>query len=179
MVATNTTNNLFLWLSTIGGFAVLIWLFAGKRWGSDRRSILQIVNSLLDARAARIDAQLKVAEESRVEAKLAHEESQAQIEHAHQEAATIVARAEGMLASLHQEMVNDAEHEKNRIIEQAREEIGAERNRAILTLRSRAADVAVDAAREVLRRTIDDDTDHQIITRALAEDSPNGGGTSA
>lgn len=174
MVATATLDNLFLWLSTIAGFAILIWLFAGKKFGAERRTILQTINRMLDARAARIDAQLRVAEESRAEAVKGRQEAEAEIVRARDEAAAIVSRAHGMLGSIRAEMVSDAEREKNRIVEQAREEIEAEQNRAILTLRAQAADLAVDAAREVLHRSMDESADHAIIMRALTEDAPNG-----
>lgn len=172
-----TTNNLLLWISDIIGFSLLVAFFV---WFAPRRilrgrSIGSLMRGAIDARAVAIETQLRLAEESRVVAQKAHEEAEAEIAHAHEEAAQIVERATGMRQSLQQELVQAAEEEKQRIISQARDEIEAERNRAILDLRSRAADVAVDAAGEILRRSMDTRVDHEIIMRALAE-GPEAGG---
>jgi F-type H+-transporting ATPase subunit b len=169
-----TTDAVVLWVGEFVGFVVLVGAFLFIKFNG--RSAIDIVKAALDARSARIDVQLRIAEESRVEAEKAHEDARAEIAKAHEEAATIISRAEAMLSSLHEEIVAEADREKQRIVEQAREEIEAERNRAIVTLRTRAADVAVDAAHEVLRRSMDEQTDHAIIVRALAGDAPNGDG---
>lgn len=175
MLATSFIHNFELWLGEALGFALLVAFFVVKKFGKgdNRRSILQIVNGILDQRAARIDAQLRAAEESRAEARHAREEGQAQISRAREEAEHIVERAQGMRGSLREEFIASAEEEKNRIVAQARDEIEAERNRAVLELRTQAADAAIDAARDVLRQTMDDPTDRSIIERALNAE-PNG-----
>src|SRR5207302_1290283 len=102
---TQTVHNLLLWLGELGGFALLVYWFAGKRWGMLKgKSIWGMMRNALDARASRIDAQLRMAEESRAEARRAHEEAQAEIAKAHEEAEQIVSRAEGMTTSLRQEL---------------------------------------------------------------------------
>lgn len=171
---TETVHNLLLWVGEFLGFLLLIWFFVAKKFGSKRRSILQTVNGILDARAARIDAQLRMAEESREEARKAHEQAQDEIAQAHEEAREIVARAQGLTETLRDQLSRGAEEEKERIVAQARMEIEAERNRAVLELRTKAADVAIDAAREVLREALDESTDRAIVERALAEDEIDG-----
>jgi F-type H+-transporting ATPase subunit b len=134
------------------------------------------VRSILDARAAKIDEQLRAAEESRAEAQKAHEEAQAEIARAHEESKAIIERAESMSVSLREEMVVTAEADKDRIVAQARDEIEAERNRAVMELRTRAADVAIEAAREVLKQTMDQNADRAFIDRALLESARDGNG---
>lgn len=177
--ASFSVDNFLLWLSELIGFLLLIAFFVFKRFGKgeNRRSIAETISRILDARAARIDEQLRAAEESRAEAQKAHEEAQAEIAHAHEESEAIVARAESMSRSLREEMAITAEADKNRIVAQARDEIVAERNRAVTELRTRAADVAIDAAREVLKSTMDSNADRAFIDRALVEAARNGNGS--
>lgn len=167
-----TVHNFLLWLGSFIGFALLVASFVLIKVGGS--SVAARFGKALDARAARIEAQLRLADENQAAARRAHEEAQAVIAQAHTEAAEIVARAEGLKGSLRHELAAAAEEDKNRIVGQAREEIEAERNRAILELRARASDVAVDAAREVLRQTVDAKTDQALIRRALSEDNGNG-----
>ncbi|GEM_PF-6584768 len=175
-LAANTVTNLLLWVAELAGFLLLVGCVVAVRLKSfGGRSIAQWIGGALDARAARIDAQLRLAEESRAEAEQAREEARAEIARAHEEAGSIVARAEGIRGSLRDELATEAEAEKSRIIGQAKDEIEAERNRAILELRVRAADAAVDAAREVLARTLDDQTDRRIVAQALRESGSSDG----
>lgn len=175
VVAAISSHNLLLWVGEVVGFAVLVWVFAGLRLRFlGNQTALGMAKSSLDARAARVDAQLRLAEESRAEAQKAHEEAQAEIVGAREEAARILERVEGIQVSLRAELAAAAEDQKTRIISQAREEIEAERNRAVLELRTKAADTAVEAAREVLRRTMDDATDREIIGRAMAQQPSSG-----
>ena len=166
------TNHLLLWIGEVIGFAILAWFFAGKKFGANRKSALDLVNGVLDSRAARVDAQLKIAEESKAEAAQARQEAQAAIGHAREEALHIVERSHGMESALREEMTTTAEDDRNRILAQAREAIEGERNRAIQELRSKAADVAVDAAREVLRRTMDEKAERHLVLRALSDEPP-------
>jgi F-type H+-transporting ATPase subunit b len=177
--ASFSIDNFLLWLSELVGFLLLIAFFVFKRFGKGekRRSIAQTVAGVLDARAAKVDEQLRAAEESRAEAQKAHEEAQAEIARAHEESKAIITRAESMSQSLREEMVVTAEADKNRIVAQARDEIEAERNRAVTELRTRAADVAIDAAREVLKQTMDQSADQAFIDRALLETTRDSNGS--
>ncbi len=170
VAVTETVKNLALWVAELIGFLLLVWFFVSKRFGSQRKSVIGMIGGILDARASRIDALLRAAEESREEARLAHEQVQAEIAEAHREAEAIVLRAQAMSTSLREEAVVTAEADKQRIIAQARDEIEAEQSQALMELRSRAADVAIDAAQEVLRRTMNDQSDRRIIETALADD---------
>ena len=168
-----TSHNFLLWLSTFLGFLGIILFFTLVRFKGT--SIWGLLQKGLDSRAARIDAQLRMAEESQAAAAKARQEAEAEIAAARQEAAGITDRAHQIKGSLREELEAAAELEKQRIVGQAKDEIEAERNRAITQLRSQAGDVAVEAAREVLRQTIDERIDQEIIVRALAGNA-NGDG---
>ncbi|HZT96219.1 MAG TPA: F0F1 ATP synthase subunit B [Chloroflexota bacterium] len=174
VAATDAVRNLVLWVAELAGFLVLIGFFAFKKFGKDRKSAVGMINGVLDARAARIEAQLQAAEVSREQARQAHEAAQAEIAEARQEAVRIVERAENMSVSLREEALVTAEADKERIIAQAKDEIEAERNQAVLELRSRASDVAVEAAREVLSRTMNDQIDRRMIEEAMVRETEDG-----
>jgi F-type H+-transporting ATPase subunit b len=115
-----------------------------------------------------------MADQNQAAARLAREQAEAEIAEARTEADGIVKRAEEMKQSLRDELLSAAEADKDRIIAQAKDEIEAERNRAVMELRSRAGEVVIDAAREVLQRTVDERVDRGIVARALVDEQAGG-----
>jgi F-type H+-transporting ATPase subunit b len=172
-----TSHNFELWLGSLISLLVLVALAMFLRLRG--KTLVSFIATMLDRRADQIEAQLKMAEQNRQAAQKAHDEAEAEIAEARREAADIVSRAESIKGALRTELATAADQDRDRIVGQAREAIENERNRAILELRTRAADVAVDAAREVLRRTVDAGVDQQIISRALTETESNGHGAKA
>jgi F-type H+-transporting ATPase subunit b len=174
MLHISGSGDVLLWIGEFLAWVALIFVVLFKRFGTRQQSLIQIITTMLDGYAKRTEEQLQIAQENREQAARAHQEAATQIAQARDEAKQIVERARTMSQTLRKEMIEAAEQERARIVAQAREEIESERNRAVLELRARAADLVVDAAREVLERTIDAETDRQIIGQALQHHLPNG-----
>lgn len=162
-------GNVYLWWAAqLVAIAILVLLFL--RWRpkfTGRRTIGEIVGSLLDAREAQIRQQLAAADEAREEARRLHEEAQQDIERARGEAEEIVTRATRTSELIREDMDRHAREEYDRIVAQARVEIDLERERAESALRRRAADIVIDAAGQVVERELTPQADAGLINSSL------------
>lgn len=151
--------------------AVAILILLALRWRPGflgGKTIGSTITGLLDAREAQIQEQLAAAERSRQEAARIREEAQHDIEKARSEGREIVRRAQQTSQAIQAEMTAHAREEHDRVLAQAKDEIDYERRQAELALRRRAADIVVDAAREVIAGHLGSEADRRIIDESLA-----------
>jgi F-type H+-transporting ATPase subunit b len=162
-------NTYPLWiLAQILAVAILVFLFLRWRPGfTGRRTIGETLGGLLEARAQSIREQLEGAEQSREEATRIHERTESELQQARQEGDEIVARAAHTSAAIQRDLETRAREEYQRIVAQARVQIEYEREQAETALRRRAADIVVDAARQVVERNLDPQTDRRLIAESL------------
>jgi len=62
------------------------------------------------------------------------------------------------------EIVGSARTEADRLVSHARDEIGREKQQALTELRTHVADLAVNAAGKILRRSVDDRTNRELVS---------------
>jgi F-type H+-transporting ATPase subunit b len=172
IAATNNlaSNYLIWWLAQVVAVAFLVYLFL--RWRPSfmgRRTIGETLGQALDAREAQIQTQLQAAERSREEAARIQAQSEQDIAQARHEAEDIVTRASQTSRAIQEEMRVRAREEYDRVVGQARVQIDYEREQAELALRRRAADVVIDAARQVVERHLQPKEDQQLIDDSLAK----------
>src|SRR5579875_2850415 len=162
-------DNVFLWWAAqVVAIAILVILFL--RWRpkfTGRRTIGEMVGSILDARAEQIRQQMAAADRAREEAQHLHEEAQQDIRQARGEAEQIVARGARTAELIREEMGRHAREEYDRIVAQARVEIDLERERAESALRRRAADIVIDAAAHVVQNDLTTQADAGLINQSL------------
>ncbi|HZS94648.1 MAG TPA: F0F1 ATP synthase subunit B [Chloroflexota bacterium] len=161
-------NVVLWWAAQLVAIAILVLLFL--RWRpkfTGRRTVGEIVGSLLDARETQIRQQLAAADEAREEARRLHEEAQQDIVRARGEAEEIVSRAARTGELIREDMDRHAREEYDRIVAQARVEIDLERERAESALRRRAADIVIDAAGQVVERELTPQADAGLINSSL------------
>jgi F-type H+-transporting ATPase subunit b len=162
-------NIIVWWLAQILAVAILVFLFLRWRPGFlNRRTIGQTLNQTLDARSDAIRDQLEAAQRSREEAQRLHAEAQQDVERARSEAREIVERASHTSEAIGSDLERRAREEYERIVGQARSQIEFERERAVSQLRRNAADVVIDAAREVVQRTLEPESDRRVIEDSLS-----------
>jgi F-type H+-transporting ATPase subunit b len=171
VIAANLPDVYPLWfLAQLIALAILVYLFLRWRPGFLRgRTIGQTVGGVLDAREEQIRSQLEAAQRSREEAARIHEESQRERAQAQQEAETIVSRAAETSQAIQKDIQARAQEEYDRIVGQARMQMDYERERAALALRREAADIVVEAARQIVERHLDPQTDRRIIGESLED----------
>lgn len=143
-------------------FVVILFVF----W----KVALPKMKNLLDARAAAIEGNIAKADEAQRKAEAALEEYTSQLAEARKEAGEIrdAAREDGK--KIVAEAKEAASSEATRLTAAAHSQIEAERQTALVSLRSEVGTLALDLAGGVIGETLSDDAKAQaVVDRFLAE----------
>ncbi len=109
---------------------------------------------VMNDRAATIQADLDAAEAARAQAVAASTEAEDQLAGARSEAAAIIDAAREEAEAERQRLVGRAEREVNAMREVAEGDVARERDEALAAVEPQVADLAVDAASKVMNRPI-------------------------
>ncbi|MFS0712510.1 F0F1 ATP synthase subunit B [Microbacterium sp. 2P01SA-2] len=142
----------------------LVIIFVVVRYAMPR------LNTVLDARSAAIEGNIAKADEAQRKAEAALEEYTAQLAEARKEAGEIrdAAREDGR--KIVSEAKQNASAEAERLTAAAHTQIEAERQAAVVSLRSEVGTLALDLAGGVIGETLSDDQKAQaIVDRFLSE----------
>ena len=143
-------------------FEIILFLF----W----RVVLPAMQKTLDARAELIEGGIKKAENAQAEADAALEEYKKQLADARAEAAKIREQARLDGTSILNELKEQAQTESARIVASAQAQIEAERQSALVSLRSEVGSLAIDLASGVIGESLADDKKAAgIVDRFLAD----------
>ncbi|KRE42029.1 F0F1 ATP synthase subunit B [Knoellia sp. Soil729] len=143
-------------------FAIMYWLFKSK--------VVPRMEALYAERTAAIEGGMEQAEQAQAQAQAALQQYEAQLHEARTEANAIreEARAEG--ASIVTEMREKAQAEANRITESASRQIEAERQQAVVSLRSEVGTLSTTLAGRIVGESLEDEVRQKgIVDRFLAE----------
>jgi F-type H+-transporting ATPase subunit b len=127
------------------------------------------VSEMLDARGARIRADLDEAARLRSEAEAMRAQAEADRQAALREAEELIARARAEAERVGQAASAEAEAAAKRRERMAMDRIAAAEAGAVADVRNAAAEVAVIAAREVIAQTLDAKADAKLINEAVAD----------
>ncbi len=133
-----------------------------------QRFMYRPVLNMLDQRAARIRDSMAQAEQVRVETALLEERSRGLLDEARREGQELLAQANRNSERLVTEARQAAQQEADRILERARADLTREREQTFQELRQQVADLALLAAGQVVRRSLDDAGHRQLIQQFLA-----------
>ncbi len=136
-----------------------------------RYVLLPPVQRVMNDRAATIQADRDAADAARAKALSASSELDDQLAGVRAEAAAIIEEARTEADAERQRLVARAEREVSAMKEIAETEIARDREEAMVSLRPLVADLAVGAASKVMNGRIDLDAARPIVDRLL--DSPN------
>lgn len=143
-------------------FVIILVLF----W----KIVLPAMRKTLDARAELIEGGIKKAENAQAEADAALEEYKKQLAEARAEAARIREQARIDGTAIITELKEQATIEAARVTASAKAQIEAERQSAIISLRSEVGTLAIDLASGVIGETLNDDKKAAaVVDRFLAE----------
>ncbi len=142
-------------------FIAFLVFFGRKAWAA--------LTAVLDARAARIRAELDEAQRLRAEAEAMRKQAEAERAAAMKEAEELLARARAEAERVAQAAAAEAEASARRRERMALDRIAAAEAGAIADVRNAAAEIAVTAAREVLAGNVDAQADAALIDRAVAD----------
>jgi F-type H+-transporting ATPase subunit b len=143
-------------------FGVLLYVVSKK--------VVPRLEEVYAERAAAIEGGMEQAEKAQAEAEAALREYQAQLAEARAEGARIreEARAEG--AAILAEMREKAGTDAVRIIDSAHKQIEAERQQAVVQLRSEVGRLATDLASRIVGESLEDEArQSRVVDRFLAE----------
>lgn len=168
-VADDTTGNrspiLPLWGELIFGiiaFGVLYWVIQTR--------VVPNLEKAYAERTAAIEGGMQQAEEAQQQAQAALEQYQAQLTEARAEAGRIREEAREQGAAIVAEMRGHAQSEAARITEAAHKQIEAERQQAIVQLRSEVGRLSTDLASRIVGESLHEESRRKgIVDRFLAE----------
>ena len=143
-------------------FAIILVVFLWK--------VLPGINKTLDARAEIIEGGIAKAETAQAEAAVALDEYKKQLADARAEAARIREQARADGNAIIAELKEQATVEANRVTANAKAAIEAERQSALISLRSEVGSLAIDLASGVIGESLSDDKKAAaVVHRFLAE----------
>jgi len=143
-------------------FAILYWLYSTK--------VVPRMEELYAERSAAIEGGMKQAEEAQAAAQAALDQYNAQLHEARAEANKIREDARAQGASIVTEMRGQAQAESTRITEAAKKQIDAERQSAVVSLRSQVGAMSTELASRIVGESLHDEARQSgIVDRFLAE----------
>jgi F-type H+-transporting ATPase subunit b len=133
------------------------------------RFVFKRVLALIDERQARIAKGLEQAEAAARDRELARAEREAALDEARSEAQAMISRATKIAEDSRAEIVAAARAEAEKVTARSRDEITAEKEKALAELRAHVADLALDAAGKLVRAQMSGPTQRRLVEEFLAE----------
>jgi len=141
---------------------VALWLLL-------RRYAFPAIFAAVEAREKALEDAIAAAKRDREEAAKLLDDHRRQIDAARADAQRLIAEGAKAGEKIRTEMIEEARHQQQEILDRARQEIGAERDRAIAELRREAVDLAIKGASKVIERNLDDETNRKIVEQFLGD----------
>ena len=148
---------------------VIIWtvvifvILLAVLWRLGYPSLLRMV----EERERRIQKQLEDAERANAEAQRLLEEHKKQIAAARNEAQEILAKAKSVSEKERATLLAKAREEYDALLNRARKDIDAEKEKAIQALRREAVELSIAAASRVIEANLDTDANRKLVTEFL------------
>jgi F-type H+-transporting ATPase subunit b len=134
-----------------------------------RLFLYQPVMKVLDERAKKTRDAMELAEATKKEFEQAKGEIQKQIEKGRQEAQAIITQAMQVGERLKGESREEAAKQAQVMIDRARSELEAERDKIVGDLRREFVDISIAAAEKVIKETLDKEKHRKLIEETLQE----------
>jgi len=134
-----------------------------------RLFLYQPVMKVLDERAKRAREAIEMAEATKKEYDQAKDEVQKQIEKGRQEAQAIISQAMQVAERLREESRQEATKQAQVIVDRARSELEADRDKMVGDLRREFVAISIAAAEKVIKETLDREKHRKLIEETLRE----------
>lgn len=126
------------------------------------------ITAAVEAREAALREAIEAAKRDRDEAALLLAQHRAKIEEARTEAQKFIAEGRAAGDKLRAHMLEETKTQQQEMLDRARREISAEKDRAVAELRREAVDLAILGAGKVIERNLDDASNRKIVETFLA-----------
>jgi F-type H+-transporting ATPase subunit b len=161
--------NLMFW--TIVIFGILFWLL--------KRFAYPVILAQVEAREKALEDAIAGARKDREEAARLLAEHKAAIEAARGEGQKLIADARAVGEKVRAEQLEKTRLEQQDMLERARRDLVAERDKAIAELRREAVDLAIAGATKVVEQNLDNEKNRKIVEAFLATLAEKPAGASA
>jgi F-type H+-transporting ATPase subunit b len=151
----------FALLAQIVNFVIILFLLNKLAVGP--------VTRILAERRARIEQGIKDAEQARTDREQAEQERLNALQEARREANEILARAQRVAQESREQDMAATRAELDRMRERATSEIEAEKQRALIDLRTEVVDLALAAAGKVVGETMTGERQRRLVEEFLIE----------
>ncbi len=121
----------------------------------------------VEARERSLEEAIEGAKRDREAAAQALAAQQAQIETARAEAQRLIAEGRMVAEKMRAELLEDGRAQQQEMLDRARREIVAERERAVAQIRREAVDLAIAGASRVIERNLDAETNRKLVEEFL------------
>lgn len=155
-------------LSPNAGLMVWTLLIFITVWFILSRYAFPKITEAVRAREQALKDAISAAQTDREEAGRLLQDQREQITSARDEAQKIIADARNAGERVRSEMIEQTHTQQADLLERARREINAERDRAIADLRREAVDLAIAGASRVIDKNLDDQTNRHLVESFLA-----------
>ena len=125
------------------------------------------ITAAVEAREQALEEAILAAKRDREEAAAMLERQRQQIEAARNDAQRLIADGRAAGEKLKSEMLEETRAQQQELLDRARREIGAEKERAIAELRTEAVDLAIAGASRVIEKNLDDRANRALIESFL------------
>src|SRR5215468_10026118 len=150
---------LMIW--TIIAFAITFWVLKRYAFGP--------IQKLIDERRERIRESVEEADRVRDEARALLEEHKALIGQARSDAESILAEARRIADAQQQRMRQETEEDRERRLEETKRQIDQARVQALNDIKLAVAELSLQAAEKITRKSLGDADQKRLIDEALAE----------
>jgi len=145
-----------------GGNTLWTWLIFLVSLPIAWKVVLGPITRALEERDERVTEAIAAAEKASEEAQEARAEVEIKLGEAHSSAAELLSAARERAEGREREIIDTARKEAEAMIERARADIDAEKEKALLAIRDEVVDLALSAAGQVLGRKADSDDDRRL-----------------
>jgi len=150
---------LIVW--TIVTFVLLVIVLRAYAW----KPLL----AALQQREEHVRSSLERAEQAQAEAERILAENRKQLANAEAEASRLLAEGRSLGEKLKNELLEQANRQSRKMIDQAKLEIDREKDAALETLRGEVASLAIGAAEKILDETLDENRHRKIVDGYLRD----------
>ncbi len=143
----------FVWTLIIFLLALpVIWKF-----------VMGPITKALNERDGRAERAIEAAQKASTDAERAKVEVEAKLAEARAEAGRIVAESRARAETVGKQVEAASRAEAGKLLEQAKREIGVEREKALATIRGEVVDLTMSAASAVLKRNVGGEDDRRLV----------------
>jgi F-type H+-transporting ATPase subunit b len=142
-------------------FICLVLVLSKFAWGP--------IVKMLDERERTIRDAIEQAKNERAEAEKMLAEQKASLAAAQREAAALAQRSKAEVEALRVELTARARKEADDLVAQARRQIQEEKAKAVSELKGQVADLAIDAARRLIKSSLDEKAQRALVEEYIAQ----------